>query len=337
MTAEELIRTAGPVLRPAGRRDRRDGGDRPPDRAVGGLPPRGAVEAPAAGDDPAGYGLAAPPGRPRQGAPGLRPGRHPRRGPGLGGRRRSRRLRSRTVPDGDRRHRHDGGRPLDRRGHFRERGDRGSHIPRRRHRRGHRRRRAGVTLRSRVAHAGRPSPARRRELDRRGARAQDHRPRTPAPRNSPISVFDNHRAAAYAAKRWTRCRALGRSRGRTRRMPVGEAFNWADGATELGDGSWYLVAFRSIRRADADEERLAAYDEFAHQEAATAPGFVHYLKGPAAADGSCLSFCLWQSRDEARAAAAPPGPRPGRQPPRRDVRPVPPRVPRRAANCRTGR
>ena len=31
-------------------------------------------------------------GRPRQGAPGLRPGRHPRRGPGIGERRRSRRL-----------------------------------------------------------------------------------------------------------------------------------------------------------------------------------------------------------------------------------------------------
>ena len=86
-------------------------------------------------------------------------------------------------------------------------------------------------------------------------------------------------------------------------LPVADAFNWPDGATELGEGSWYLVAFRSIRRAGADEERLAAYDESAHQEAATAPGFVHYLKGPAADDGSCLSFCLWESRDQARAAA----------------------------------
>jgi hypothetical protein len=86
-------------------------------------------------------------------------------------------------------------------------------------------------------------------------------------------------------------------------LPIAEAFNWADGATELGEGTWYLVAFRSIRRSGADEERLAAYDEFAHVEAAAAPGFVHYLKGPAADDGSCLSFCLWNSRDEARAAA----------------------------------
>ena len=26
------------------------------------------------------------------------------------------------------------------------------------------------------------------------------------------------------------------------------------------------------------------------------PGFVHYYKGPAGADGACLSFCLWESR-----------------------------------------
>ncbi len=96
---------------------------------------------------------------------------------------------------------------------------------------------------------------------------------------------------------------LGPVSGAYATMPVAEAFNWADGATELGEGSWYLVAFRSIRRPDADEERLAAYDEFAHVEASEAPGFVHYLKGPAADDGSCLSFCLWQSREQARAAA----------------------------------
>ena len=68
-------------------------------------------------------------------------------------------------------------------------------------------------------------------------------------------------------------------------------------------GEWYLVAFRSIRRDDADEERLCALDEAAHLEAAAAPGFVHYFKGPKADDGSCLSFCLWDSRAEARSAS----------------------------------
>ena len=57
-------------------------------------------------------------------------------------------------------------------------------------------------------------------------------------------------------------------------------------------------------RPGADEARLNEYDEMAHQEAASAPGFIHYFKGPAAADGSCLSFCLWHSRAEARSAAS---------------------------------
>jgi hypothetical protein len=89
-------------------------------------------------------------------------------------------------------------------------------------------------------------------------------------------------------------------------LPVADAFNWHDAATELGTGEWYLVAFRSIRRPDADEERLTLFDELAHQEAASAPGFVHYFKGPQASDGSCLSFCLWESRADARAAAGRP-------------------------------
>jgi hypothetical protein len=86
-------------------------------------------------------------------------------------------------------------------------------------------------------------------------------------------------------------------------LPIADAFNWEDAARPLGDGEWYLVAFRSIRRPGADEARLNAYDEMAHQEAAGAPGFVHYFKGPAGPDGACLSFCLWQSRAEARTAS----------------------------------
>src|SRR5436189_4110971 len=89
-------------------------------------------------------------------------------------------------------------------------------------------------------------------------------------------------------------------------MPIATAFNWDEAMADLGDGEWYLVAFRSVRRADADEEKLTLFDELAHQEAASAPGFVHYFKGPAGSDGSCLSFCLWQTRADARAAAGRP-------------------------------
>lgn len=89
-------------------------------------------------------------------------------------------------------------------------------------------------------------------------------------------------------------------------LPVADAFNWAEAAAELVAGEWYLVAFRSSRKATADELRLNEFDERAHLEAAVAPGFVHYFKGPAALDGSCLSFCLWQTRADARAAAGRP-------------------------------
>jgi len=88
--------------------------------------------------------------------------------------------------------------------------------------------------------------------------------------------------------------------------PVADAFTWDDAGGELGDGEWYLVAFRSVRLHGADEARLEHFDELAHQEAAAAPGFVHYFKGPRADDGTCLSFCLWESRAEARAAAQQP-------------------------------
>lgn len=89
-------------------------------------------------------------------------------------------------------------------------------------------------------------------------------------------------------------------------LPVADAFDWSAVGRQLGSGEWYLVAFRSIRRADADEIRLAEFDDRAHHEAASSPGFVHYFKGPAAADRSCLSFCLWNSRAEARAASGRP-------------------------------
>ena len=89
-------------------------------------------------------------------------------------------------------------------------------------------------------------------------------------------------------------------------LPVGEAFSWAPVAEALEAGEWYMVAFRSILRADADKERLTHYDNWAHEEAEGAEGFVHYYRGPLAVDRSCLSFCLWNSRVEARAAAAQP-------------------------------
>ena len=63
-------------------------------------------------------------------------------------------------------------------------------------------------------------------------------------------------------------------------LPVAEAFTWDACADEVEPGEWYMVAFRSTRRPDADEARLRAYDDWAHAEAMEASGFVHYFKGP---------------------------------------------------------
>lgn len=85
--------------------------------------------------------------------------------------------------------------------------------------------------------------------------------------------------------------------------PVSEAFTWAACEAAVEPGEWYMVAFRSVRRDDADEARLTLHDDLAHAEATAVPGFVHYYRGPRALDGSCLSFCLWMDRVDARAAA----------------------------------
>jgi len=89
-------------------------------------------------------------------------------------------------------------------------------------------------------------------------------------------------------------------------LPVAEAFTWAACTGEVGPGEWYMVAFRSTRRPDVDEARLTAHDDWAHEEAMHAPGFVHYFRGPTTPSGGCMSFCLWDSRAEARAAAGRP-------------------------------
>ena len=89
-------------------------------------------------------------------------------------------------------------------------------------------------------------------------------------------------------------------------LPVEDAFDWRAAGERLGTGEWYMVAFRSVRRSDADEEMLTAFDERAHVEASGSAGFVHYFKGPIGSDGTCLSFCIWTSRPEARIAAGKP-------------------------------
>ena len=86
-------------------------------------------------------------------------------------------------------------------------------------------------------------------------------------------------------------------------LPVAEAFTWSAWARAIDRGEWYLVAFRSVMREGADEALLWEYDTRAFDEAGQAPGFVHYHRGMADELGRCLSFCLWDSREQAREAS----------------------------------
>lgn len=84
---------------------------------------------------------------------------------------------------------------------------------------------------------------------------------------------------------------------------IEQGFNWSECAAGIDLASLYLVVFRSVRRSDADLELLREFDDRAHEDASHAPGFVHYFKGQVTPERYCLSFCLWRSRQEARAAS----------------------------------
>ena len=89
-------------------------------------------------------------------------------------------------------------------------------------------------------------------------------------------------------------------------LPIEQAFNWSEVLAAVDDGRWFLVVFRSVLLEGADRGRLKEYDDRAHADAATSPGFVFYFKGGLNERLECLSFCLWDNRDKAREAAVRP-------------------------------
>lgn len=89
-------------------------------------------------------------------------------------------------------------------------------------------------------------------------------------------------------------------------QPIEQGFNWSESFEGINSGAWYLVAFRSKHRADADEALLTALDSAASESARELPGFLHYFIGTPLHSGECLSFCLWSSQQEAVLASAQP-------------------------------
>lgn len=88
-----------------------------------------------------------------------------------------------------------------------------------------------------------------------------------------------------------------------------DAFTWADGIQQTGSNGLYGVEFTSAQnldlRAVAPEmfTVLHALDDAARVDAEGQPGFNWYFADDVSPDGRARSFCLWDSREHARAAS----------------------------------
>jgi hypothetical protein len=85
--------------------------------------------------------------------------------------------------------------------------------------------------------------------------------------------------------------------------PIQTGFDWSP-ISGCSFDQLYLVVFRSVRRPDADLDLLREHDDRAYEEALGSGGLLRYFKGHANEQGECLSFCLWESRDQAIAASS---------------------------------
>ncbi len=85
-------------------------------------------------------------------------------------------------------------------------------------------------------------------------------------------------------------------------LSIEDGFDWSSLSCCLFE-RLYLVAFRSLRRPDVDLDLLSEHDDRAYEEALESGGLLRYFKGHANEWGECLSFCLWETREQARQAA----------------------------------
>jgi hypothetical protein len=85
--------------------------------------------------------------------------------------------------------------------------------------------------------------------------------------------------------------------------PIQDGFSWSSSLLGCAFERLYLVSFRSVRRPDADLELLREHDDRAYEKALESGGLLRYFKGEANEQRACLSFCLWESREQAIQAA----------------------------------
>jgi len=85
-------------------------------------------------------------------------------------------------------------------------------------------------------------------------------------------------------------------------LPIEDGFDWSS-LSHYPFDSLYLIVFRSLRRPEADLDLLLEHDDRAYAEALISGGLLRYFKGQANEQGECLSFCLWETREQAMKAA----------------------------------
>jgi hypothetical protein len=81
--------------------------------------------------------------------------------------------------------------------------------------------------------------------------------------------------------------------------PVQDGFSWSSSLAGCAFERLYLVVFRSVRRPSADLDLLSEHDDRAYEKALESGGLLRYFKGEANELGECLSFCLWETREQA--------------------------------------
>jgi hypothetical protein len=85
--------------------------------------------------------------------------------------------------------------------------------------------------------------------------------------------------------------------------PIQDGFDWSSALAGCPFDRLYLVVFRSVRRPYADLDLLREHDDRAYAEALDSGGLLRYFKGHANERRECLSFCLWETREQAIEAA----------------------------------
>ena len=84
---------------------------------------------------------------------------------------------------------------------------------------------------------------------------------------------------------------------------IQDGFSWFSSLAGCTFERLYLVVFRSVRWPSADLDLLREHDDRAYEKALQSGGLLRYFKGEANERGECLSFCLWESREQAIQAA----------------------------------